>query len=82
VGATDLCARAFLNAAKLVEDGTLSKLVDARYGGWSKPEAKAMLSGGASLEAISEATLAKAIDPKPRSGQQERLENLLQRHLY
>jgi xylose isomerase len=82
VGATDLCARAFLNAAKLVEDGTLSKVVDARYSSWNEGDAKDMLSGKMSLEEISKKTLEKGIDPKPKSGQQERLENLLNRHLY
>jgi len=82
VGAVDLCARAFLNAAKLVEDGALKKAVDARYAGWGSPEAVAMLAPGATLDGIAADTLAKGLDPKPRSGQQERLENLLNRSIF
>jgi xylose isomerase len=82
VGATDICARAFLNAAKLVEDGTLSAEVEGRYAGWKKPTAQSMLDGSMSLEAISADTLERDLDPQPRSGQQEKLENLLNRHMY
>jgi xylose isomerase len=35
----------------------------------------------ASLEAISERAVAEGLDPKPRSGRQEWLENLLNRSL-
>ncbi|QMV17535.1 xylose isomerase [Granulicella sp. 5B5] len=82
VGAVDLCARAFLNAAALVEKGELKAAVAERYAGWNTPEAKAMLEGKLSLEQISETTLAKGVNPKPRSGKQEKLENLLNRRLF
>ncbi len=82
VGAVDLCARAFLNAAKLVEEGELSAEIAKRYASWDKPEARAMLDGSLSLEEISNRTLARNPDPKPRSGHQERLENLLNRSFF
>ena len=82
VGAVDLCARAFLNAAALVEAGELKAAVAERYAGWDKPEAKAMLDGSMTLEQISEKTLANGVNPAPRSGKQERLENLLNRRLF
>lgn len=82
VGAVDLCARAFLNAAALVEKGELKAAVAERYAGWETPEAKAMLEGKLSLEQISEQTLAKGVNPQPRSGKQEKLENLLNRRLF
>ena len=82
VGATDLCARAFLNAAALVEKGELKAAVAERYAGWETAEAKAMLDGTLSLEQISERTLAKGVNPQPRSGKQEKLENLLNRRLF
>ena len=82
VGATDLCARAFLLAAKLVEDGEYDALVAERYAGWQTPEAQAMLGGKMSLEEIAASAEAKAVDPKPRSGRQERIENLLARKLF
>ncbi len=81
VGAIDLCARAFLKAAELVTAGELSKAVDARYAGWDTPEAKAMLSGQVSLDQIAAQTEERNLDPQPRSGKQEQLENLLNRSL-
>ncbi len=82
VGAVDVCARAFLNAAKLVEDGELNAEIAKRYAGWDKPEARAMLDGSLSLEEISNRTLERNPNPEPRSGRQERLENLLNRSFF
>ena len=82
VGAVDLCARALLLAAGLIEDGTYDKLLEERYAGWAAPEAQAMLSGKKSLDEIASETEQKAINPQPRSGRQERFENLLARKLF
>jgi len=45
VGGADLCARAFLTAAKLIEDGGYDEILAQRYAGWKSPEAVAMLEG-------------------------------------
>lgn len=82
VGAMDICARAFLNAAKLIEDGELSALIEARYKGWSSPEAQAMLKGERSLEQIAADTEKRNLNPQPRSGKQEQIENLIARSLF
>jgi len=82
VGGVDLCARAFLNAAKLVEDGELKAEVAKRYAGWDQPDARAMLDGSLSLEEISSRTLKRNLNPQPRSGRQEHLENLLNRSFF
>ena len=82
VGGVDLCARGFLLAAKLIEDGEYDQLLSARYSGWQTPEAQAILSGQTSLEQIASAAEAANLDPQPRSGRQERLENLLARKLF
>ena len=81
VGAVDLCAKAFLKAADLYSAAELSGSVAARYAGWKTPEAQSMLSGTMTLEEIAKQTEEKNLDPKPRSGQQERLENLVSRTL-
>jgi len=78
VGAMDVCARAFKAAAALWQDGSLEAARAARYGGWDEPAAKAMLAEG-TLESISARVLRDAINPAPRSGRQERLENLWNR---
>ncbi len=80
VGGVDMCARAFLNAAKLYEEGLLQKAVDERYAGWNTPDAQAMFRGEMTLDAIAAKTEAANLDPQPRSGKQERLENLVSRY--
>jgi xylose isomerase len=80
VGGVDLCARAFLTAARIVEDGHLADAVASRYAGWESPRAQAMLHGELSLEAIAASAEAEDLNPSPRSGQQERLENLVSRY--
>jgi len=77
VGGMDTCARALKAAAALLEDGGLEKARSERYAGWSKPKAQAMLKGGLA-EAAARVT-AERLEPQPKSGRQERLENLWNR---
>ncbi|MEM1372286.1 MAG: xylose isomerase, partial [Pseudomonadota bacterium] len=79
VGAMDVCARGIKAAAKLLENGTLENMRTQRYAGWQTPEARQMMSGD--LDACFEYVTQNSINPKPRSGQQERLENLLNLHI-
>jgi xylose isomerase len=79
VGGMDTCARALKCAAALSESGELEAARDARYAGWNAGSAKAMLAGG--LEAAAARVSDEGLEPKPRSGQQERLENLWNRYL-
>jgi len=81
IGGIDACAEALVAAAALIEDGKFDSLRAERYAGWNDPKAQAMLKPGASLEAIAERVAEEKIDPKPRSGRQEFLENLLNRYL-
>jgi len=81
IGGLDTCAAALLAAAKLIEDGKYDAHLAARYAGWKTPEAMAMLSPGAALEAIAARVASQEIDPKPRSGRQEYLENLINRYV-
>ena len=81
VGGVDLCARAFLIAAQMVEDGALAKEVAGRYAGWQEPAHQDMLNGKMTLEQIAASAEAKPLWPKPRSGRQERYENLVTRYL-
>jgi len=81
IGGVDLCARAFLAAAKMHEDGLLAGRVAARYAGWDTPENQAVLVGNTPLNLIAARSEERNIDPQPRSGEQERLENLVSRYL-
>jgi xylose isomerase len=82
VGGVDLCARSFLAAAKIVEEGKYDAILAERYAGWKSEKASAMLAGKIPLEQIEAIALENKINPKPRSGGQERLENLLVRRIY
>jgi xylose isomerase len=48
-----------------------------RYAGWDKPEAQAMLTSD--LATIAERVDREGLEPRPRSGRQERLENWVNR---
>jgi xylose isomerase len=77
----DVCALGFKKAAAMFEDGKLEQERDARYAGWNEGEAKKMLEGGYSLEGIEEYVRKGDVNPEPRSGKQERLENLVNRYM-
>lgn len=82
VGGVDLCARAFLTAAKIIEDGRYDAMLKDRYADWDKHAAQQLLQGKLSLGEIETKALAGAINPQPRSGMQEQVENLLARLIY
>ncbi len=77
VGAMDVCARALKAAVAMIEDATLQEALEARYQGWQSAEAQALLAGN--LEDSFARVMAGEIAPQPRSGRQERLENLVNR---
>jgi xylose isomerase len=78
IGGLDVLARGLKGAAALITDGTYDKAIDARYAGWSSPAAQAMLKSD-SLADIAARVEKENINPTPRSGQQEYLENLVNR---
>lgn len=81
IGGVDVLARSLLNAAAMIEGGELDAVIKDRYAGWHGDKGKALLASGSSLEAISDAAVADKIDPQPRSGKQEYLENLVSRYI-
>jgi xylose isomerase len=82
IGGADLCARAFLTAAKLIEDGRYDAIIADRYAGWGAGIGPEILSGKHSLSQLETIALDSKCDPKPKSGGQERIENLLARAIY
>ena len=79
VGGMDVCARGLKAAAAMIEDGTMDQFVTDRYAGWQTPEAQLMLQGKQSLEQITAQVEATGLNPAPRSGRQEYLENVVNR---
>ena len=78
VGGMDVVAKGLLNAAAIIEDGRLDQTRNDRYAGWNSELATAIASGN--LATLADLAVDRALDPKPRSGQQERLENLVGRY--
>jgi xylose isomerase len=82
IGGMDTLARALLVAAEMLEAGTLARMVEERYAGWSGELGTAILVGSLSLADLAARVEAGEIDPKPVSGQQELYENVVNRHTW
>ncbi len=76
-GAFDICARGYKAAAAMLDDGALEAARAERYAGWDTPENTSMLTS--SLDSIAARVEAEGIEPQPKSGRQERLENIVNR---
>ncbi|MEZ5870510.1 MAG: xylose isomerase [Nitratireductor sp.] len=81
IGGMDASARGLKAAARMLEDKALSSHVDERYAGWNQPGAKAMLEGKRSLGEIADWVEREGVNPQPRSGKQELLENIVNRYV-
>jgi xylose isomerase len=79
IGAMDVCARALLDAERIIRDGELARVVHDRYAGWRTSFGRDILSGKAGLESLATHVLALDHDVAPTSGRQEYLENLVNR---
>jgi xylose isomerase len=81
VGSMDACARGFLVASKMIEEGALELPLKRRYEGWDTQVAQKMMQGQMGLEQIADHVNKNRIDPQPRSGRQERLESIINDYL-
>ena len=78
VGAMDCCAAGLKAAARMLEDGRLEAARAERYSGWDRVREEIL---GSDLATLAERVEREGIEPEPRSGRQERLENLVNRYL-
>ena len=81
IGGMDACARGLKAAARMIEDKALSGPLAERYAGWKTAEGEAMLSGERTLEEVAERVIKERIQPQPKSGRQELLENTVNRYV-
>jgi xylose isomerase len=79
VGAMDVCARGLKGAAAMLEEGSLQDNLVSRYSGWEGEMGGAIMDGEYDLGTIAEKVTAEDINPKPVSGKQEILENIVNR---
>ena len=75
----DACAKGFLAAARMIEDGALDREVAARYAKWDTPASQRMLKDMTLADIAAQAEAAD--EPRPVSGRQERLEALVNRYV-
>ena len=65
----------------MINDNKLSNYIKKRYEDWNKDLGKFIHAKGTSLDAIHQKVLDDNIEPEPRSGNQEYLENILNKYL-
>jgi xylose isomerase len=82
IGALDTLARALLVAADMVEHDELAALKTQRYAGWDGELGRAIMDGSLSLADLEARVADGRVDPRRTSGGQERLENIVNRHLW
>jgi xylose isomerase len=66
----------------MLEGGRLEALRDGRYAGWIGPLGASILAGEVTLASLADRVAAGEIDPRPVSGRQERLENIVNEHIW
>jgi xylose isomerase len=81
VGGMDTLARGLLMAERIIADGGLKGFVEERYAGWDGPLGQKILAGKVTLESLADDAVRRGLSPKPRSGRQEMLENLVNRFI-
>jgi xylose isomerase len=82
IGAIDALALALERAAKMIERDTLAEFKAGRYAGWDGEFGKRILEGGHTLESLADEAIKRDLRPAHVSGQQEWLENLVNRYIY
>ena len=81
IGGMDVCAKTLIATEKLIEDNILPEYIKKRYANWEGEFGKFIHNSSTDLESIHKAVLNENIDPKPKSGQQEYLENIINKYL-
>jgi xylose isomerase len=81
IGGMDACARGLKAAARMLEDGVIKDFVAQRYAAWDDAEGQAILSGSRSLDDLADRVRRETLEPQPRSGKQEWLENVVNRYV-
>ncbi|MGV1873610.1 xylose isomerase [Agrobacterium rosae] len=81
IGGMDCCARGLKAAARMVEDKALSQPLADRYAKWDSADAQKLLRGELKLDEIAAMVERDNINPEPKSGRQEYLENVVNRYV-
>jgi xylose isomerase len=79
IGGIDTIAHALLNAESIIADGQLDSFRRQRYAGWDGELGQAIRAPGTTLASVADLVVTRNLTPKPKSGRQEWLENLVNR---
>jgi xylose isomerase len=82
IGGIDTVARSLLVAAGMIESGELERRRSERYAGWNGDLGRSILSGVEDLATVATRVFAGAVDPRPSSGRQELLENVVNQQIW
>jgi xylose isomerase len=80
IGGMDAFARGLLTAWEIIDDGLLKEFINQRYSSYGSAMGKRILDGEADLDELETWILEKG-EPRPASGRQEYLENLINTYL-
>ena len=81
IGGMDTCAKTLLAIEKLINDKTLSNYITQRYKNWNNELGKKIHSKSTNLDTLHEIVIKNNLEPKEKSGQQEMLENIINKYL-
>jgi xylose isomerase len=81
IGGMDVAARTLLATEKMILDKEFSNYINNRYKDWNNDLGKFIHNKENNLELIAKKVITNNLDPKPRSGNQELLENMLNKYL-
>jgi xylose isomerase len=82
IGGMDAYALAFKIARQILADGKFEQFVADRYASFDRGFGRDIEQGKASFKSLEKLVLSDLGEPKPRSGKQEYLENLLNTYLH
>jgi len=81
IGGMDTCAKTLLAVEKIINDKKISDYIDQRYKNWEGELGKKIHSKDTGLETLHEIVIKNNLNPKIKSGQQEMLENIINKYL-
>ena len=77
----DVCAKTLLAVEKLITENILPKYIQDRYANWNEDLGSFIHAKETTLESIHQKVLDDKIEPTNKSGQQEYLENIINKYL-
>lgn len=81
IGGMDVAARTLLATEKMINDKKFSSYIKSRYKDWESELGKLIHDKSSNLSIVAAKVLEDNLNPEPRSGNQELLENMINKYL-